>query len=93
LARARSVARVVAIAAGRGPVRASCLRRSLLLGWILRHDGIETALRVGVSREGGEFHAHAWVEHSGLPLIDEADIARRFPPFEKDFSAPAERAS
>ena len=93
LARARSVARVVAIVAGRGPVRASCLRRSLLLWWILRHDGIETALRIGVSREGGAFHAHAWVEHSGLPLNDEADIARRFPPFEQNFSAPAQRAS
>jgi hypothetical protein len=46
-----------------------------------------------VSREGGAFHAHAWVEHLGLPLNDEMDIARRFPPFEKDFSAPAERAS
>jgi hypothetical protein len=92
-ARARSVARVVAIASGRGPVRATCLRRSLLLWWLLRRDGIPAALRVGVNREGGGLHAHAWVEHSGLPLNDAHDVALRFPPFERDFCATAERTS
>lgn len=92
-ARARSVARIVAIAAGRGPVRATCLRRSLLLWWLLRRDGVACAVRVGVRREDGRLHAHAWVEHAGAPLDDDPEIATRFPPFERDFAAPSERAS
>ena len=92
-ARALSAARVVSIATGRGPVRASCLRRSLLLWWLLRREGIETSLRVGVNRDGGSLSAHAWVEYLGRPINDVEDIAARFPAFEQDFGAVAERAS
>lgn len=90
---ARSAARVVAIAAGRGPVRATCLRQSLLLWWILRRDGIETVVRVGVNREDGKLNAHAWVEYLGRPINDADDIALRFPAFDQDFGASPERAS
>jgi len=92
-ARARSAARVVAIAAGRGPVRATCLRQSLLLWWLLRRDGIETVLRVGVNRESGTLNAHAWVEYLGRPVNDADDVALRFPAFDQDFGASPERAS
>jgi len=86
-ARAQCVAKVVAIAAGRGPVRTSCLRRSLLTWWLLRHDGIETVLRVGINRDGGTLRAHAWLEHRGIPLNDTDDVALRFPAFAQDFGA------
>ena len=92
-ARAARVANAVAIAAGRGPIRTTCLRRSLLLWWLLRRDGIETVLRVGVNRDGGTLHAHAWVEHRGEPLNDAADIALRFPAFAEDFGASPAGAS
>ena len=92
-ARAASVAKVVAIAAGRGPTRTTCLRRSLFLWWLLRQDGIETVIRVGVNRDGGTLHAHAWVEHRGEPLNDAADVALRFPAFEQDFGASPAGAS
>jgi hypothetical protein len=91
--RARSAARVVAIAAGRGPVRATCLRQSLLLWWLLRRDGIETVLRVGVNRDHGALNAHAWVECLGRPVNDADDIALRFPAFDQDFGASPERTS
>lgn len=91
--RAGSVAKVVAIAAGRGPIRTTCLRRSLLLWWLLRRDGIETVIRVGVNREDGTLHAHAWVEHRGEPLNDAADVALRFPAFAQDFGAEPAGAS
>jgi len=94
LARAKSVARIVAVAAGSGPVRTTCLRRSLLLWWLLRHDGIETVVRVGVRRgERGALDAHAWVEHLGRPLNDGDDVAQRFVPFAWDFGVPPERLS
>jgi transglutaminase superfamily protein len=92
-ARAASVSRVVGIAAGHGPFPASCLRRSLLLWWLLRRDGIETILRVGVNRESGTLHAHAWVEYLGRPLNDADDIALRFPAFDRNFSASPQRTS
>ena len=87
------MARVVAIAAGRGPVRATCLRRSILLWWLLRRDGIETVLRVGVNREDGAFNAHAWVEYLGRPVNDTDDVALRFPSFDRDFGASSGGAS
>jgi hypothetical protein len=85
--RAELVARIVGIAAGRGPVRATCLRRSLLVGWLLRRDGIETVLRIGVNRDDGRFRAHAWIEHDGRPVGDDPDVARRFTPFTVDLGA------
>lgn len=88
---ARSAGRVVAIAAGRGPVRATCLRQSLLLWWLLRRDGIETVVRVGVNRVDGTLNAHAWVELRGRPINDADDVALRFPAFDQDFGASRER--
>jgi hypothetical protein len=46
-----------------------------------------------VNREDGELRAHAWVELNGVPLNDDHDVALRFPPFERDFCSPSERAS
>jgi len=94
LSRATSAARIVTIAAGSGPVRATCLRRSLLLWWLLRREGIETVVKVGVQRGvGGALDAHAWVEYRGRPLNDTDDVAERFLPFERDFGAPPEALS
>jgi hypothetical protein len=40
-----------------------CLRRSLVMGHVLRrHDPV---LRIGVRRTDGGFAAHAWVEVAG----------------------------
>ena len=86
-ARAESLAKVVAIAAAHGPVRATCLRRSLLLWWLLRCRGIDTVLRVGVNRDSGTLQAHAWLELRGKPLNDPEDISQRFPAFARDFGA------
>lgn len=65
---ARRTARLVAIAASRGAYRATCLRQSLALWWLLKRRGINTQLRIGVRKEGGALQAHAWVEHEGVPL-------------------------
>ena len=65
---AQRIARLVAIAASRGAYRATCLRQSLALWWLLKRRGIDTQLRIGVRKEGGALLAHAWVEHEGAPL-------------------------
>jgi hypothetical protein len=67
-ARTQPIARVVAIAARRGPYRATCLRESLALWWLLRRRGIPAELRIGVRKEGVALLAHAWVEQGGAPL-------------------------
>lgn len=59
-----------------------CLVRSLVVVLLLRRRGIAAELRVGVRTLTGRFEAHAWVEHCGVPLGEDADVARVFNAFE-----------
>jgi len=59
-----------------------CLVRSLVLVRLLRGRGIGAELRLGVRTLTGRFEAHAWVEHGGVPLGEDADVARVFNAFE-----------
>lgn len=74
--------RAVNIAARRTPLPATCLTRSLLLVWLLRRQGVDSALRIGVQLREGGFRAHAWVEQGGVPVNDRADVAADFAPFD-----------
>jgi hypothetical protein len=53
---------------GRGP----CLRRSLVIGHLLRDR--HPAVRLGVAGAGEDLFAHAWVEVDGRPLEGLAGI-------------------
>lgn len=75
---AQQVARIVAIAAKYGPYRATCLRRSLVLWWLLQQNGIHTEICIGVQTGSNGFAAHAWVEYQGEVLNDRQDIAATF---------------
>lgn len=81
--RPRRIARLVAMAACRGPYRATCLRQSLALWWLLRRRGIPAELRIGVRKDGDALLAHAWVEQEGAPLgqgpLGHAPFPRRIP--------------
>ena len=59
-----AVARTLAIL----PSDSRCLMRSLVLTALLSRRGIESRLVIAV-RPGGEFAAHAWVEHAGIALL------------------------
>jgi hypothetical protein len=59
-----------------------CLVRSLVVVWLLRRRGIAAEFRLGVRTLTGRFEAHAWVEHLGVPLGEDADVARVFNAFE-----------
>ena len=53
--------------------RGPCLRRTLVLGHLLReHD---PALRLGVAGAGDDLNAHAWLEIDGQPLEDVTSFA------------------
>lgn len=78
--------RMVRVATDFGIIRANCLEESLTLWHLLRKQGIDTNLRIGVRKTSGQFEAHAWVEYDGMPLNDSGDVHQRFGAFDSDFS-------
>ena len=78
LLEAQRTAVLVNSAVRRGFYDATCLRRSLVLWWLLRRRGIESRLRIGARIEGDMFSAHAWVEYQDIVLNDSPDVRKRF---------------
>ena len=68
----------VNIAARHSPFPATCLTRSLLLGWLLWRRGVQSQLRIGVRLTEGALDAHAWVEYNGMPVNDQLDVGNSF---------------
>ena len=83
LQQAIALTRLVQAAAGRMPWTITCLVRSTTLWYLLRRQGLDSEIRIGVNQQGGEFHAHAWVEFAGHVLNDRDDIHLHFVPFEQ----------
>lgn len=77
------IATLVNIAALHVPFPATCLTRSLLLGWMLRRRGVASQLRIGVRLTEGVLDAHAWVEYADIPINDRPDVSARFAAFAK----------
>jgi hypothetical protein len=73
--------RMVQLASAHGFFRPHCLHRSLVLWWLLHRAGIESELRIGVSKQAGGLRAHAWVERGGTALNERGDVRQRFAPF------------
>lgn len=67
-----------------GPFKGNCLSRSLLMMTILKRQGINSQLLIGVRFEGSEFKAHAWLERNGKPLNESKDVRQRFSVFTGD---------
>ncbi|WP_019499452.1 lasso peptide biosynthesis B2 protein [Pseudanabaena sp. PCC 6802] len=78
-----TTARMVAIAAHYSQYWANCLKRSLVLWYLLRRQGIVSDLRIGVQQIAGEVQAHAWVEYQNKVLNDRPNIRQHFVPFER----------
>ena len=78
LQRAGAMARMVSIAAGHGVYRATCLRKSLLVWWFLRREGIQSNLCFGVRILGQKLEAHAWVEWDGMVINDAANVREHY---------------
>lgn len=81
---ARMTARMVSAAERHGLGRPNCLKRSLVLCWLLRRDGIPAVLRIGVRKESGRFQAHAWVEYAGAVLDDDGEVHQHYAVFDSD---------
>ncbi|MFB2835276.1 lasso peptide biosynthesis B2 protein [Floridanema evergladense] len=78
---ARAIAKLVEIASRYGIYKPNCLQKSLLLCWLLRQQGMESELRIGVRKKEELLEAHAWVEYQGCILNDRSDVNQLFAPF------------
>lgn len=56
----------------------TCLRRSLILWYLLKKQGFNSKLCIGVRKEKSNFEAHAWVEYQGFPLNEINDLKEIF---------------
>jgi len=64
----RAIARVVRLAASYGPWRPKCLAEALVLWSLLRTQGLEGEIVIGVHKSDRDFQAHAWVTFGELSL-------------------------
>jgi hypothetical protein len=74
-AEVRRLDQLVRIAARRHLYPMTCLRRSLVLQWLLARAGISVELKLGVRRDGAGIAAHAWIEYLGEPIGEPDEIA------------------
>ncbi|MDP3566400.1 lasso peptide biosynthesis B2 protein [Sediminibacterium sp.] len=54
--------------------RPTCLVRALAGQILLSQYGYDSNIKIGVSRDKGEFEAHAWLEHSNDVVLGESEI-------------------
>ena len=86
--RAAMTARMVRAAVRYSLTPASCLEESLTLWWLLRRQGINSELRIGVRKgEGKQLQAHAWVERDAVLLGDSLTPHQHYAAFDAEFSA------
>ena len=82
----KNTCRMVHAAAHYGPGHSTCLQESLTLWYLLRRQGIEAGLRIGVRKLADKFEAHAWVEWQGAALNQAEEMHQHYAAFESEFS-------
>lgn len=81
LSRALRISRLVEAALHVGFGRYTCLQKSAVLWRLLRREGVEAELRLGVRRGEQTSEFHAWVELDGRVLNDVQSVRERFVAF------------
>jgi transglutaminase superfamily protein len=79
--RARTVARAVRRAAIYGPCRGTCLAEALVVWSLLRRQGIDGDLQIGVRRSGTGVEAHAWIAVQGQAVTEGENLVTGFVSF------------
>jgi len=80
ISQARGIAQIVSIAAQHGLYKATCLRKSILVWWFLRKEGVPSRICFGVRKIDHQLEAHAWVECGGTVVNDSADVREFYQP-------------
>lgn len=78
--RVEQAARMVSIAAVRGPYKARCLEQAITVWWMLGVMGISSTIRLGIYKSGQSVEAHAWVLHEGKIVIGQMNEQKEFTP-------------
>lgn len=60
---------------------ANCLRQSLTLWTLLRWQGMNTTLRIGMRLVAGIMKSHAWLEYEGQVVGDRAAVVAQYTAF------------
>jgi len=92
-ARISELRSLVDIAARHSPAPATCLTRSLVLGWLLRRRGMPAQLRIGVRFVDQQLCAHAWLEYDGVPLNEQQAVVAQYSAFDRALPLRAFRAA
>jgi len=66
-------------AASRFVPHATCLTQALVLHILLRREGLQSTLHIGVRKDSGHFEAHAWVESQDRVVIGDCGSERYIP--------------
>jgi hypothetical protein len=61
------------------PARSTCLKDALVLVRMLRAEGVDATLSIGVARGDGALRAHAWVERRGRIVFGAVEAERYVP--------------
>jgi hypothetical protein len=77
----RHISYLVTVASRYGLSHPGCLRRSLLIWWLLRRQGIQTELRIGVNKRGEQLYAHAWIRLGDEIINDSVEVESYFSAF------------
>ncbi|HEY63816.1 MAG TPA: lasso peptide biosynthesis B2 protein [Caldilineae bacterium] len=72
--------RLVNIAASHHLYPMQCLRRAIVLRWLLSRYGIRADVCIGIRKTDDGYHTHAWVEQAGRPISEPESHVREFLP-------------
>lgn len=78
--RISSTVEVVRIASRRVAPRSTCLAQSIVLWALLRRQGIDSRIVIGVRKGDVPLDAHAWIERHGIPLNETPEVVATFVP-------------
>src|SRR6266851_4565895 len=62
----------------RCPLPLQCLGRSVALCWLLRLQGIDAKVHIGVRKEQDCLDGHAWVQSGDLVINDTEDVGEHY---------------
>ncbi len=74
----QTYARLFSAVARRCPLPLQCLGRSVALCWLLRQQGIDATVHIGVRKENNALDAHAWVQSGNFVINDTENVAERY---------------
>jgi Transglutaminase-like superfamily len=74
----QTYARLFSAVARRCPLPLQCLGRSVALCWLLRQQGIDATVHIGVRKENEALDAHAWVQFGDFVINDTENVAERY---------------